>query len=148
MTRTVASIGLLIVGLVAGMPVACGESDEAPTQQELQERIVRLLRSRAGASDETASSESRTLPLPARRAIPSTAGAGSPSASGLQRRPLTEQDLRIGPSAVISLPRASSQPRQLSERDFLGNRLTIGSSTSTAAFGRRAPTERDFLNRR
>ena len=137
------------MGLLGGMPVAFGGSDEPPTQQELQERIARLLESRAGQKSETASSEGRTVTLPmTRRLIPSVSGAGSPSGAGLQRRQLTEGDFRAGRSAVIALPASTIAPRQLGERDFLGNRPAISGSSSVPTFPRRQLSERDFLGRR
>lgn len=148
-TRMLVLAGLVLTGLLGAIPAAFGESDKAPTQQELQERIARLLESRAGGQSETASSEGRTLTLPmTRRFIPSVAGSGSSSAAGLQRRQLTEGDFRAGRSAVITLPASTIAPRQLGERDFLGNRLAISGSSSAPAFPRRPLSERDFLGRR
>lgn len=148
MTRHAVFIGLVLTGLLGVIPAAFGESDKPPTQQELQERITQLLERRAGQGSEAPAPEGRAVTLPMRRAIPLTDGLGSPSIGGLQRRQLTEGDLRAGPSAVISLPRATIQPRQLSERDFLGNRLTISGSSSAPTLPRRQLSERDFLGRR
>lgn len=113
-------IGLLMIGLLGASPSAFGESDEPPTQQELQERIAQLLKSTAN----------------------------NPATLVTPRRQLTESDFRAGRSALIPLPATTIAPRQLGGRDVFGNRPTLSGSSSTPTFPRRQLSERDFLGRR